>query len=247
MPWFVVIAAQSALGFVELSAGNPTAAVVALRLARAYSEEHETEDPTLTPWAFDLVESLVRVGELVEARAASLAFDSRADFSGSTSAKSQAVCCAAILDPVCDDSSFALALEIDAKSPRPFDAARIRLLWGTRMHRERRRTEARVHLRAAAEAFETMGATPWAVRARSELDAAGGGAPRSTKSSTALTSQESDIARRASTGATVKTIAAQLFLSPKTVEGHLAAVYRKLDVQTRVALAERLRSLSEGQ
>ncbi len=247
VPWFVVIAAQSALGFVELSAGDPRAAVVALRLARAYSEEHETEDPTLTPWSFDLVEALVRVGELEEAREVTKAFDTRAEFSGSTSAKSLSVCCAAVVASACDDAAFELALEIDAKSPRPFEAARIRLLWGARLHRDRRRAEARVQLRAALEAFESRGATPWANRARIDLDAAGGGGPRRTKSSNTLTAQESDIAQRASTGATVKTIASQLYLSPKTVEGHLASVYRKLGVQTRVALAERLRSMSEGE
>lgn len=247
VPWFVVIAAQSALGFVELTAGDPRAAGIALRLARAYSEEHEAEDPTLTPWAFDLVEALVRVGELDDARAAAEAFDGRAEFSGSTSAKSLSVCCAAIVAPVCDDRTFELALEIDAKSPRAFEAARIRLLWGGRLHRDKRRTAARVQLRLAVEAFESMGATPWADRARIELDTAGGGGTRRSNSSITLTTQERDIAQRASTGATVKTIASQLYLSPKTVEGHLASVYRKLGVQTRVALAERLRTMSEGQ
>jgi DNA-binding CsgD family transcriptional regulator len=52
----------------------------------------------------------------------------------------------------------------------------------------------------------------------------------------ALTSREREIARLAATGATTRSMARQLFVSPRTVDAHLARIYRKLDVRSRAGL-----------
>ncbi|WP_425558473.1 response regulator transcription factor [Kribbella ginsengisoli] len=81
-----------------------------------------------------------------------------------------------------------------------------------------------------------LGAEPWAQRAERELRAAGEiSAPARTQSTT-LTAQELQIARLAASGLTNKQIAARLFLSPRTVSGHLHRAFPKLGIATRAAL-----------
>lgn len=55
-----------------------------------------------------------------------------------------------------------------------------------------------------------------------------------------LTRREREVARLAGLGNTAREIGAQLFVSDRTVEKHLANVYAKLGVQSKVALARRL-------
>ena len=96
-------------------------------------------------------------------------------------------------------------------------------------------------LRSAAEAaafFEGLGAKLWAERARVELRASGRTARKRDPSTTAdLTPQELQIARFVAEGLTNREVAAQLFLSPRTIDFHLRNVYRKLDISSRTALA----------
>ena len=119
----------------------------------------------------------------------------------------------------------------------PLDRARIHLHYGEYLRRERRRIDARVHLRAAVEGFESLGAAPWAERALRELRATGEKArKRNVSPLTELTPQELQIARLVGDGATNKEVASQLFVSPKTVEYHLRKVFAKLGISSRMAL-----------
>jgi DNA-binding NarL/FixJ family response regulator len=85
--------------------------------------------------------------------------------------------------------------------------------------------------------FERVGAVPWAERARRELRATGETA-RKRDASTAdeLTPQELQIARFVAKGATNRQVAAQLFLSPRTVDYHLRKIFRKLEISSRAEL-----------
>ncbi|MFC6896613.1 LuxR C-terminal-related transcriptional regulator [Nonomuraea dietziae] len=125
-----------------------------------------------------------------------------------------------------------------ALHPEGFERARTALLYGERLRRLHRPGEARSHLRYAAETFERAGAEPWARRAHDELRAAGEARTSPDRDVfAALTPQELRIAKLVAGGASSKEVAAQLFLSPRTVEYHLYKIYPKLGVTSRTELA----------
>jgi DNA-binding CsgD family transcriptional regulator len=120
------------------------------------------------------------------------------------------------------------------------ELARTLLLYGEWLRGERRGLDAREHLRTALEAFTRMGADAFAGRAERELLAAGERAGKRTVDTLAqLTPQETQIARLAANGHTNREIAAELFISPSTVEYHLRKAFRKLSVKSRTQLAQR--------
>jgi DNA-binding CsgD family transcriptional regulator len=135
------------------------------------------------------------------------------------------------------DAAFQECLAIHARAPFPFLQARTELSYGELLRRMRRKTEARVQLRAAFEGFQRLGAAAWADRAAAELRATGETArKRDISTVDDLTPQELQIARLAAEGSRNREIAGQLFLSPKTVEYHLRKVFQKLDIASRTEL-----------
>jgi DNA-binding CsgD family transcriptional regulator len=121
------------------------------------------------------------------------------------------------------------------------ELARTHLLYGEWLRRERRRIDAREHLRTAFEAFTSMGAGAFARRAERELLATGEHARKRTVDTLGdLTPQEAQISSLAAEGHSNKEIAAQLYISPSTVEYHLHKVFRKLGVKSRTQLARRV-------
>jgi DNA-binding CsgD family transcriptional regulator len=136
-------------------------------------------------------------------------------------------------DPGLLEQALALLEGLD----RPFDQARAHLLLGEHLRRDRRRAAARRHLRAAADHFDQLGAEPWSRRAGDELRASGESLRhRAPGERLTLTPQEHKIARMVADGITNREIAAQLFLSPRTVDYHLRNVFAKLDISSRAEL-----------
>jgi DNA-binding CsgD family transcriptional regulator len=134
--------------------------------------------------------------------------------------------------------AFQAALAAHAQAPDAFEAARTRLLYGARLRRAGRRVAAREQLRVALDAFAAMDLTAWAQRAADELAATGATArPRRPLASEPLTSQETRVALLVARGLPNREIAAALFLSPKTVEHHLASVFRKRGFRSRTEVA----------
>src|SRR4029078_3644667 len=135
------------------------------------------------------------------------------------------------------------AVERLQPTPLRVDLARAHLVYGEWLRREARRIDARQELRAAHELFSGFGMEAFAERSRIELEATGEQARRRTVDTLdQLTPQEAQISRLAADGSTNRDIAAQLFISPSTVEYHLRKALRKLDVTSRTQLASRLRS-----
>jgi DNA-binding CsgD family transcriptional regulator len=125
------------------------------------------------------------------------------------------------------------------------DLARAHLLFGEWLRRERRRSEAREHLRTALEMLESMGMEAFADRARHELRTTGETARRraSAPGDGQLTAHEEQIARLARDGMSNPEIGARLFLSRRTVQYHLGNVFTKLGITSRSQLD---RVLPEG-
>jgi DNA-binding CsgD family transcriptional regulator len=124
-----------------------------------------------------------------------------------------------------------------AEALSPFERARNELLYGEWLWQERRRVDARPHLRTALELFQRLALSPWEERARAELRASGETARRRDPSTRdQLTPQELQIAHLVTEGMTNREIGEQLFLSPRTIDYHLRKVFAKLQIASRADL-----------
>ena len=146
--------------------------------------------------------------------------------------------CRAFLAAESYEAEFQGAFEAHEHGASGFERARTQLCYGERLRRDGRRNDARRELNEALEVFESLPAPLWAERARVELRACGGTVVRRERdASPRLTPQELQVALIVARGATNKEAAAQLFLSPKTVEHHLSSIYAKLQLRSRTELA----------
>ncbi|MGS0684275.1 AAA family ATPase [Nakamurella sp. GG22] len=133
---------------------------------------------------------------------------------------------------------FGQALGTEPSQDRPFERARTHLAYGEFLRRSRRRVDAREQLRTALQIFQDLGAEPWVKRAELELRASGETArKRDASTSVALTAQERQIASSVAQGLSNREVAAQLFLSPRTIDFHLRNVFAKTGITSRSELA----------
>ncbi|HWV87290.1 MAG TPA: LuxR family transcriptional regulator [Capillimicrobium sp.] len=222
--------ARAALGFAELTAGRADAALAWLDAAAETARAGGYGEPATTLMAGDHVEALLRAGRREDAERETAALAGAAARTGGAWAHAAAARCRAMLD---DDAPP------PALPAMPFEQARGDLVLGERLRRARRRAEARAPLEAALTAFERLGAEPWAARAAGELRATGGEHAAAAPSAPVaeLTPHELQVALLVADGLTNREVAAALFLSPKTIEHHVGAIMRKLDLRSRTQLA----------
>ena len=122
---------------------------------------------------------------------------------------------------------------------RPYDRARTHLAYGEFLRRSQRRVDARTHLRSALETFEDLRAEPLAARATQELRASGETArKRDPSTQLTLTPMERQVAGLVRLGMSNKDIAAQCWVSPRTVAFHLRNIFTKAGVTSRGELAQ---------
>jgi DNA-binding CsgD family transcriptional regulator len=185
----------------------------------------------------DLVEAAVHTGRLDEAaRHVAAAQAAGLPALSPRFALITAGAAALVADDDAADAGFRRALELPGAARFAFEAARVRAAYGSWLRRARRYGDAREQLTAARDAFERLGAKPWAARAAAEARA---GTP-TAGASASLTAQERQIADLAAAGLSNKEIGARLFLSPRTVGAHLYRIFPKLGIASRAALRDAL-------
>lgn len=205
-----------------------------LRLRRSLLSGPLREPPATSGWP-DLVEALVRRGDVVTAKELLATYTREVDVLVDTGS---AAIAARLAGVVGDDPRFEEALALHAAAPAPFEEARTHLTFGEALRRAGQRVAARGQLHRALEGFDALGAAPWIARAEVELRATGERLRRGpTPAAEPLTSQELQIALLVARGGTNREVGAQLYLSPKTVEWHLGRVYAKVGVRSRTELA----------
>jgi DNA-binding CsgD family transcriptional regulator len=205
-------------------------------LAAAEPATEETYSPLSTQLILpELIEAAVRTGRADLARAAldrlsAMTVTEGSDWAKGLEARSRAL----VSEGQEADQCYAEAVERLGRTPLRPETARAHLLYGEWLRRENRRLDARHQLHAAYHLFTVIGADAFAERARSELLATGEKVrKREVDTYSQLTPQEEHIVRLARDGRTNPEIAAELFISTRTVEWHLRKVFAKLGIASR--------------
>jgi DNA-binding CsgD family transcriptional regulator len=232
--------ARSALGFLELSLRRPAEADATLAAADELLERIGMAEPARFRFHPDHVEAVValgdldRAGELVarlEARSAALP----RPWIDAVSARCRGLLDAARGDVEASRAALDRALSAHERLDQPFELGRTLLVLGGLERRARRKAAARDALDRALELFEGLGAGLWVERARAERDRLG-----LRRAPEGLTETERRVAELAAAGRSNREIAAELFMSRRTVETNLARAYRKLDISSRAELGARM-------
>jgi DNA-binding CsgD family transcriptional regulator len=222
-----------------LGLGRYDAAFTAVGQAERYHEEGAAI------WALiELIEAAVRSGQPQLAGEAMERVTEATHASGTEWARSTEARCRALLsegEGADTDDLYHTAIEHSESTRLRVHLARAHLLYGEWLSRERRRRDAREHLRTAFEMFNAMGLHGFAARAERELLAVGEHVRKqSVESRGQLTAQEAQVARLARDGLSNVEIGARLFISQHTVAYHLRKVFTKLGVTSRNQLERAL-------
>ena len=202
-----------------------------------------SEDPHDPPRALpELIEAATRCGVPEDAADALERLSKTTQASGTDWGLGTEACSRALLsDGDAAERLYRESIERLGRTGVRLALARAHLLYGEWLRRARRRLDAREELRHAHQLFTDFGTEAFAERARVELVATGEHArKRSVETRDVLTAQEAQISRLAADDATNQEIAAQLFISPNTVDYHLRKAFRKLGVKSRHQLKEQL-------
>lgn len=233
--------AASAIGFLELSRGNPTAAHEHLAPLAEQLEAAGVVEPGAVRFTADLIEALVSLRQLGDAELLLGRLEKRARKLHRASALAAAGRCRGLLHAARDELPQAIvvfeqALAEHERTQTPFERARTLLELGATQRRAKQKRAARTSLDQALAIFEEVGAALWVERTRAELARIGGRRPAGDE----LTTTERRLAELVSEGRSNKEVAAALSLTPRTVETKLSRIYAKLGVRSRTELAHRL-------
>jgi DNA-binding CsgD family transcriptional regulator len=233
------------LAFLEVSLGNYQAVVTTLEpLISELEAAPDCTEIIHASFVPDAIESLVHLGRTAEAESLIDLLQRNGErldraWMLAVAARSRGILLAAAGDPVAATRCAHQAMTQHGRLAMPFEQARTQLLLGHLEHRQRRRSAAAATLQEALSTFERLDAPLWAARARALLarnDAHP--APASL-----LTPSERRVAELAASGMTNREVAAELFISIKTVEVNLTRIYRKFDIRSRAELGRRIDQL----
>jgi DNA-binding CsgD family transcriptional regulator len=237
------VRADMVLGPLELSLGNLVDAHRHVEHGLEILAAFGIRDPGISPLAPFGVETALATGDLDRAEELTRSLEELVAANPRPRVVVYALRCRGLVQAARGDLEGALAsieraVDEQEALPVPFECARTLFALGNVQRRALRRGDARKSLGAAAAIFEQLGYRFWLDRTRDELGRIGGRAA----STGGLTPTEQRIAGHVADGLSTKQIAAALFISAKTVEGHLSSIYAKLGIHSRTELAHRLRA-----
>lgn len=219
-------------GALLLLMGRLDEAVSSLDHARRYALQHA--DPATMAIEPDFVEACVRAGDMERATAALAEFELRVARAPSAWAQHALRRCQGLVGEGEEAVAVLEAAVGDAVSP--VEVARTKLCLAERLRRQGRRLESRRWFQRARVLAHQCGAMALVLRAEEELGASGGPAAAVVQLEN-LTEAEWRIASLVAAGRRNREIAAELFVSVRTVEVHLGRIYRKVGVRSRTELA----------
>ena len=205
------------------------------------------DDPTVSLWRPAWIWALIRTGRLDEADAALDELEAGPGGGAGHQARVHTARLRASAALARGQAEPAVALLEACRAaadglPVPLTRALFDVEYGRCLARVHRRPAALARLRGAHEALTRLGARPFADAVAAELAALGlRGRPDADSGLAGLTAQELQVARLVADGLSNREAAAQLYLSPKTIEYHLAHIFAKLGIKTRYQLAARIR------
>jgi DNA-binding NarL/FixJ family response regulator len=238
--WFEALA-LAAVGFAELAAERPAAAVAAFERVDEYTAANVVTAPRQWRYLVDHVEALVLTGEIDRAadrlgaleRWAASAPYARTGWPGLMAARARGL----VLERQGDRDGALTAIEeaaaIGEVLPLPFVRARTRLALASALRRARSKRRARHLLEQAVADFDALGARSFAARARGETARISGRVPAGG----VLTVTEQRVAELVAQGRSNREVAQSLVVTPRTVEAHLTRIYAKLGLRSRSELA----------
>jgi DNA-binding NarL/FixJ family response regulator len=238
-----LLEALRAHGIAALLAHEPGRTVESLRAVWEYAEREGVKDPGAFPVAPDLVEALVELSRVDEARTVTARLTELAEQQEHPWGRVTALRCRALIQLASqtdqDEAASALADASVAyeRLGLRFDQARSLLILGRAQRRRRKWAAARIALEQAAAAFDEIGSSGWSDQARGELARVGA---RRAAPAGELTPAQRRVVELAAEGLSNKEIARALFVTVHTVEVHLSHAYGKLGVRSRSQLAGRL-------
>jgi DNA-binding CsgD family transcriptional regulator len=203
--------------------------------------------PVIWDWQQLEVEALIALGRLDDARRALAELDRAADGCDLAAGRLSAACLHGRLAEATGDSlgaevAFVQAWQHASKSPVKHQVGWLGVTDGGRLRRLGRRTEALDRLLAARKLLSGLGARPLLQACDEELQASGvRTSEKEIEYTDWLTRSELAVGRLVASGRSNRDVAAELFISVKTVEFHLRNMYQKLGTRSRVVLAATIR------
>ncbi|WP_193043905.1 helix-turn-helix transcriptional regulator [Mycolicibacterium baixiangningiae] len=203
---------------------------------------HITVESALWPWADVLANAMVLDGHPEAADAFLRPYEQRAARRGHRSTRARlgyarGRTLGAAGDITAARHAFDEALALLDGLPLRYDLARVNFAYGQTLRRAGKRRDADAVISTARDLFLSLGAQTYVARCERELKAGGVHVVRGPRGHAELTPQEDAVTSLVAQGLSNREVAAELYVSPKTVQYHLTRIYAKLGVRTRSELA----------